>query len=229
MRKLILTLILTVVCNLAFSQYVAFFKFKTDDPATVVTTMTDLMNSDYGKTIPAKVNLFGALFNAEDPTTHAVTFDFANEDDLGAWLNGWAASKEAQLYNSKFQSILEDVSQYIATPVTYNGKDWSPDKVFMFWNMDVKNPSKYVKEWTMFTKKYEAKYKSIGSLGIGMPIVGKSDFSHFVWSGAPNIATALKQLKTMYSDPLFAEYAKNVASIREVKSTYMMQRLITFN
>jgi hypothetical protein len=99
----------------------------------------------------------------------------------------------------------------------------------MFWNMDVKNPSKYVKEWTMFTKKYEAKYKSIGSLGIGMPIVGKSDFSHFVWSGAPDIATALKQLKKMYSDPLFAEYAKNVASIREVKSTYMMQRLITFN
>ena len=229
MRKLTLTLILTVISNLAFSQYVAFFKFKTDDPAAVVATMTDLMNSDYGKTIPAKVNLFGAFFNAEDPTTHAVTFDFANEDDLNSWLNGWATSKEAQLYDSKLQSIVEGISEYIATPVTYNGKDWSPDKVFMFWNMDVKNPSKYVKEWTMFTKKYEAKYKSIGSLGIGMPIVGKSDFSHFVWSGAPNIATALKQLKTMYSDPLFAEYAKNVASIREVKSTYMMQRLITFN
>ena len=109
MRKYTLTLLLAIFCNLAFSQYVAFFKFKTDDPATVVATMTDLMNSDYGKTIPAKVNLFGALFNAEDPTTHAVTFDFANENDLNAWLNGWAVSKEAQLYNSKFQTILEDV------------------------------------------------------------------------------------------------------------------------
>ena len=95
--------------------------------------------------------------------------------------------------------------------------------------MDVTNPSKYAKEWTIFTKKYEAKYGSLGSLGIGLPIVGKSDFSHFVWSGAPDIASALKQLKAMYSDPIFAEYAKNVSSIRKVKSTYMMQRLITFN
>ena len=80
MRKYTLTLVFTIFCNLAFSQYVAFFKFKTDDPSTVVATMTDFMNSDYGKTIPAKVNLFAALFNAEDPTTHAVTFDFANEN-----------------------------------------------------------------------------------------------------------------------------------------------------
>tara|TARA_B100001113_G_C21084572_1_gene611468 strand:- start:818 stop:1507 length:690 start_codon:yes stop_codon:yes gene_type:complete len=229
MRKYILALILTITYNSAFSQYVAFFKFETDDPATVVSTMTDLMNSNYGKTIPAKVNLFGTLFNAEDTSTHAVTFDFMNEDDLNTWLNEWAVSKEAQLFNSKLQTVLEGVSEYVATPVAYNGKDWSPDRVFMFWNMDITNPAKYVKEWTAFTKKYEAKYGSTGSLGIGMPIVGQSDFSHFVWSGGPDVATALKQLKKMYSDPLFSEYAKNVASIRKVKSTYMMQRLITFN
>ena len=229
MKKFLTLLLLVCFSNSISAQYVAFFKFKTDNPETVVSTMTDMMNSDYGKSIPAKVNLFGALFTGEDPTTHAVTFDFANEDDLQKWLNDWSASKEAQLFSSKFNKISEPVSQYIATPVAYNGRDWSPDKVFMFWNMNVKDPSKYVKEWQAFTDKYLAKVGTVGSVGVGQPVVGKTNFSHFVWSGAPDIATALKQTKQMYSDPLFAEFAKKVSSNRNVVSTYMMQRLITFN
>ena len=66
MRKYILTLVLTIFCNIAFSPYVAFFKFKTDDPATVCETMTDVMNSYYRKTIPAKQNIYRALCNTVD-------------------------------------------------------------------------------------------------------------------------------------------------------------------
>ena len=91
------------------------------------------------------------------------------------------------------------------------------------------NTEKYVKEWQAFTDKYLAKVGTVGSVGVGQPVVGKTNFSHFVWSGAPDIATALKQTKQMYSDPLFAEFAKKVSSNRNVVSTYMMQRLITFN
>ena len=140
-----------------------------------------------------------------------------------------ASSKIAQMYSEKFDNISEPISQYIATPVTYDG-DWTPDRVFMMWNMDVSNPAAYAKAFSAFSKKIKKKYSEVGSNGIGQPIVGQTDeYSHFVWAGFPDIATALGTTKKMYSDPMFAEYAQKVAGIRKLKSTYLMARLATFN
>ena len=65
--------------------------------------------------------------------------------------------------------------------------------------------------------------------GIGMPIVGQTDaYSHFVWVGTPDITNALSFTKTLFYDPSFLKYSKKMASLRKQKSTYLMQRLMTF-
>ena len=229
MKNKITLLLFILNLSVASAQYVAFFKFKTNQPAAIVSTMSDMIETDWGKNLPAKVNLFGLYFGGTDKATHAVTFDFMNENDLQKFMSSWASSKIAQMYSEKFDNISEPISQYIATPVAYEG-DWTPDRVFMMWNMDVSNPAAYVKAFSAFSKKIKKKYTEVGSNGIGQPIVGQTDeYSHFVWAGFPDIATALGTTKKMYSDPMFGEYAQKVAGIRKLKGTYLMARLATFN
>ena len=228
MKKLFLIPIILMVSNLVSAQYVAFFKFKTDKPEMVVSTISDMVQSDFGQGIPASINLFALFFAGDDEATHAVTFDFMSENDLQTFMSSWGASKIAQLFSSKFDTISSPVSRYIATPVYYKG-DWSPDQVFMMWNFDVKDPGAFVKGFAAFTDAYTKKVPPSGAYGIGMPIVGQTDaYTHFVWVGAPDIATALSFTKTMYNDPSFLEYSKKMASVRTLKSTYLMQRLMTF-
>ena len=67
------------------------------------------------------------------------------------------------------------------------------------------------------------------SYGLGYPIIGKtSEFTHFVWVGSPDVESALTRTKQMYSDPLFAEFSKNVSGIRKVVNTVLSVRLMDF-
>ena len=95
--------------------------------------------------------------------------------------------------------------------------------------MEVSNPSLYVKEFAEFSESWANKSGLNSSYGVGFPISGKNaDYSHFVWTGAPDIETALSNTKKMFSDPLFAKYSAKVDKIRKLVNTTMMVRLADF-
>ena len=100
----------------------------------------------------------------------------------------------------------------------------------MIYQMEVSNPSLYLKEFQSLSKKLEKKLGIEGnSYGIAIPIVGKnSEFTHFVWQGYPYIKTALSITKSMFSDPLFAEFSKKVSGSRKVINTLMSIRVMDF-
>lgn len=228
MKKAFFLLLTFSITTTTVAQYVTFFKFKTDHPEQVVQTMTDMVASDYGKTIPARINLSALLFAGTEEATHVVTFDFMSEDDLQSFMNSWAVSKEAQLYSAKFSTISTATEQYIATPLYYQG-DWDPDQVFMIWNMDVKDQAAYAQAFVAFTSEYDKKKSYPGSYGIGQPIVGQGgNYSHFIWVGAKDMATSLKATKEMYNDPLFQSFVGKTSDLAELKGTYMMQEIMKF-
>ena len=228
MKKIILIATFLFLSNNAFSQYVAFYKFKTDQPEMVVSILQEMINSDWGKQINGTCNLFQVLFAGNDDSTHIVNFDFMTEKDLNSFLISASGSKMTQLLQSKMRSVTDLKSTYVGTPIWYEG-DWSPDQVFMIYDLDVSDPSTYVKEFTSMSNKLKKKQKIVGSYGVGMPILGQSeDFSHFIRMGAPSVEASLKQTKKIYADPLFAEFNKNVSSIRKIKGTWMMVRLAKF-
>jgi len=228
MKKIILIATFLFLSNNAFSQYVAFYKFKTDQPEMVVSILQEMINSDWGKQINGTCNLFQVLFAGNDDSTHIVNFDFMTEKDLNSFLISASGSKMTQLLQSKMRSVTDLKSTYVGTPIWYEG-DWSPDQVFMIYDLDVSDPSTYVKEFTSMSNKLKKKQKIVGSYGVGMPILGQSeDFSHFIWMGAPSVEASLKQTKKIYADPLFAEFNRNVSSIRKIKGTWMMVRLPKF-
>ena len=80
-----------------------------------------------------------------------------------------------------------------------------------------------------FSQNWAKKSGSNSSYGVGFPISGKNaDYSHFVWTGAPDVETALINTKKMFSDPLFAKYSSKVDKIRKLVNTTMMVRVMDF-
>ena len=100
----------------------------------------------------------------------------------------------------------------------------------MIYQLEVSNTLLYLEEFKSLSKKLEKKLGFDGnSYGIAIPIVGKnSEFTHFVWQGYPDIKTALSITKSMFSDPLFAEFSKKVSGSRKVINTLMSIRVMDF-
>jgi hypothetical protein len=230
MKKLILSLLF--FCTLSINaQYCLFFDIKVDEPEMVVSAMNELMNTDWGKSLEATKSLFTYGPNGTNKATHSIQFCFPNEVAFENAFASYGQSSEAQLiWERKLQGFSEDISQSLNTPIWYNGEDWAEDNVFMIYQMEVSNPSLYLKEFQSLSKKLEKKLGIEGnSYGIAIPIVGKnSEFTHFVWQGYPDIKTALSITKSMFSDPLFAEFSKKVSGSRKVINTLMSIRVMDF-
>lgn len=230
MKKLILSLLF--FCTLSINaQYCLFFDIKVDEPEMVVSAMNELMNTDWGKSLEATKSLFTYGPNGTNEATHSIQFCFPNEVAFENAFASYGQSSEAQLiWERKLQGFSEDISQSLNTPIWYNGEDWAEDNVFMIYQMEVSNPSLYLKEFQSLSKKLEKKLGIEGnSYGIAIPIVGKnSEFTHFVWQGYPDIKTALSLTKSMFSDPLFAEFSKKVSGSRKVINTLMSIRVMDF-
>ena len=230
MKKLILSLLF--FCTLSINaQYCLFFDIKVDEPEMVVSAMNELMMTDWGKNIEATKSLFTYGPNGTNEATHSIQFCFPNEAAFENAFISYGQSGEAQLiWERKLQGFSEDISQSLNTPIWYNGEDWAEDNVFMIYQLEVSNPSLYLKEFQSLSKKLEKKLGIEGnSYGIAIPIVGKnSEFTHFVWQGYPDIKTALSITKSMFSDPLFAEFSKKVSGSRKVINTLMSIRVMDF-
>ncbi len=213
------------------AQYCVFFDLKAENPEMVVSTITAAMNTEWAKNIQATKSLFAYLPNGSTKSTHSLQLCFPNEEAFEKAFMSYGQSMEARLlFDERLPQYSIDVSQSINTPIWYNGQDWANDNVFMLYQMEVTNPSLYLKEFKSFSQKMAKKlgYEN-NSYGLAFPIVGKNaDFSHFAWIGSPDIKTALSNTKKMLSDPLFAEFSSKVSGIRKVVNSVMSVRVMDF-
>ena len=213
------------------AQYCVFFDFKAENPEMVVSTITAAMNTEWAKNMQATKSLFAYLPNGSTKSTHSLQLCFPNEEAFESAFMSYGESMAVRLlFDERLPQYSIDVSQSINTPIWYNGKDWANDNVFMLYQMEVTNPSLYLKEFKSFSQKMAKKlgYEN-NSYGLAFPIVGKNaDFSHFAWIGSPDIKTALSNTKKMLSDPLFAEFSGKVSGIRKVVNSVMSVRVMDF-
>ena len=213
------------------AQYCVFFDFKAENPEMVVSTITAAMNTEWAKNLQGTKSLFAYLPNGSTESTHSIQFCFPTEEAFENAFMSYGQSMDARLLlDERLPEYSIEVSQSINTPIWYNGQDWANDNVFMLFQMEVTNPSLYLKEFKKFSQKMAKKlgYEK-NSYGLAFPIVGKNaDFSHFVWIGSPDIKTALSNAKKMLNVPLFAEFSAKVSGIRKVVNTVMSVRVMDF-
>ena len=172
--------------------------------------------------------MFAYQFNGTNEATHSVQFCFPDEASFASFSTSWNSSLVAQVFGEKLNKYIEPVNQALNTPVWFQN-DWTPDQVFFIYQMEVSNPALYVKEFAEFSQNWAKKSGLNSSYGVGFPISGKNaDYSHFVWTGAPDVETAFTVTKKMFSDPLFAKYSAKVDGIRKLVNTTMMVRVMDF-
>jgi len=227
MKKLILLFCIVLTSSLN-AQYCAFYDFEANEPEMVVSTLKAMMDSEWGKNIQGTKSLFQYSFNGTNGATHSVQFCFQNEDGLQQFMMSFAGSPMIQLLGEKLGKYITPISQQLNTPAWFQN-DWSNDQVFMIWQINVTDSSKYAGTFIPFAKKMMKKMGIKNSFGLGYPILGKNnDYTHFVWSGAPDVKTALSRTKTMYADPDFAKFNTTVNDIRSITNTVLMVRLMDF-
>ena len=224
--------LLLILSSLSLNaQYCVFFDFKAENPEMVVSTISKAMNTEWAKNIEGTKSLFAYLPNGTTASTHSLQFCFPNEQAFEKAFMSYGQSMDVQLlFDERLPEYSIEVSQSINTPVWYNGEDWAEDNVFMLYQMEVTNPSLYLKEFKSFSMKMAKKlgYEE-NSFGLAFPIVGKNaDFSHFAWIGSPDIKTALSNSKKMLTDPLYATFSGKVSDIRKVVNTVMSVRVMDF-
>lgn len=224
--------LLLILSSLSLNaQYCVFFDFKAENPEMVVSTISKAMNTEWAKNIEGTKSLFAYLPNGTTASTHSLQFCFPNEQAFEKAFMSYGQSMDVQLlFDERLPEYSIEVSQSINTPVWYNGEDWAEDNVFMLYQMEVTNPSAYLKEFKSFSMKMAKKlgYEE-NSFGLAFPIVGKNaDFSHFAWIGSPDIKTALSNSKKMLTDPLYATFSGKVSDIRKVVNTVMSVRVMDF-
>ena len=224
--------LLLILSSLSLNaQYCVFFDFKAENPEMVVSTISKAMNTEWAKNIEGTKSLFAYLPNGTTASTHSLQFCFPNEQAFEKAFMSYGQSMDVQLlFDERLPEYSIEVSQSINTPVWYNGEDWAEDNVFMLYQMEVTNPSAYLKEFKSFSMKMAKKlgYEE-NSFGLAFPIVGKNaDFSHFAWIGSPDIKTALSNFKKMLTDPLYATFSGKVSDIRKVVNTVMSVRVMDF-
>ena len=227
MKKIILLLALIISSNIATSQYCTFYEFEAENPEIVVQTLSKMMDTEWAKKIAGSKTLFQYAFNGESEDTHVMQFCFPDEGAFQNFMLSFQDSPLVHLLGEKLNSSINNVSDWLGTPAWYQN-DWSNDQVFMFWRMQVSDPAIYASAFVPFAKKMMKKMNISNSMGLGIPILGQSSFSHFVWAGAPDVETALKRTKEMYADPEFAKFSKQVSGIRKVVNTRMMIRVLDF-
>ena len=229
--KRILMLLIFVSTISAKAQYCVFFDFKAENPEMVLSTITAAMKTDWAKNIKGTKSLFAYLPNGSTESTHSIQFCFPNEEAFENAFMSYGQSMDVRLLlDERLREYAIDVSQSINTPIWYNGEDWAEDNVFMLYQIEVTNPSAYLKEFKNFSQKMAKKLQSEeNSYGIAYPIVGKNaDFSHFVWIGSPDIKTALSKTKKMHSDPLFMDFSSKVSGLSKIVNTVMTVRLMDY-
>jgi hypothetical protein len=98
----------------------------------------------------------------------------------------------------------------------YEQGDWTKDTVFAVFEMNIKNEDAYLTAYKTMTDKMVAQGQISGSYGIERVVAG-TDFSHFAFIGASDVASLMETLATLdMKNPDFKEFQTAVRRNRSI-------------
>ena len=221
MKKILLSLLLS--SGLIFADghgmekdtYYAFFGITANNPPAVVAAMDKFNSSDCGKASPSTVALMGEAFNGDEPSTHTfvVTYEGAQEiDETLAIIN---ACPEYAEFLTEMAAVSVPTEQ-ILNKVVYEGGDWTEERAFAVFEMNVRNEASYLEAYKKFTDASIASGQLTGAFGLQRSIAS-TDYTHFAFIAESNMADLMATMDTLNVDnPDFAEFQNSVRRNRSI-------------
>ena len=122
-----------------------------------------LMNTAFGKSLPATVALYQEAFNGEQAHTHTLGFTFQNAEQMQEAWSMWFTSEEVMEWEKTINPISDNTGEWMTMPLVLEG-DVSSDNVFMRWALHVTGDSnEYIKQWMKFTEGAKNRGLEMGS------------------------------------------------------------------
>ena len=231
--KTIYTLLITFIATAtSFAQPIqCFFAISTENPREVMMATDRLMNTEFGKSLPATVALYQEAFNGEQAHTHTLGFTFQNAERMQEAWGMWFTSEEVMEWEKMINPISDNTGEWMTMPLVLEG-DVSSDNVFMRWALNVTGDSnEYMKQWMKFTEGAKNRGMEMGSYGLSAVVAGvaENDMTHFVFIGAPDIPTMMQRMTKLQQDEEFKAFSARVGDIRTILHQDMIMAIAAWN
>ena len=210
--------------------YIATYSFTVSNPSEYVKALDELMDSDWGKSFPAGVNLHQYVFNGYDDATHIVVLNYEDTESLGKGTESFS-DPIFQAHLSQTASLIEPVEQSLNMKLISGGNyDAENNQVYTIYRMKVNDAASYAKAYSKVTKAQEEAGNVAGSYGLRAQMGGSVNYyTHYAYTSAGSMTEAMQSAETLYSSDSFAEFSKEVDGNREIRNISIIQTVKTYN
>ena len=221
MKKILLTLLIS--SGLVFADdhgmekdtYYAFFGIAANNPPAVVAAMDKFNASDCGQASPSSVALMGEAFNGNEPSTHTFVVTYEGAEEIDETLSIINACPEYAEFLTEMAAVSVPTEQ-ILNKVVYEVGDWTQERAFAVFEMNVRNEASYLEAYKKFTDASVASGLLTGAFGIQRAIAS-SEYTHFAFIGAENMTELMGFMNSLDMDnPDFAEFQNSVRRNRSI-------------
>ena len=216
--------------SLFAAGYIATYSFTVSNPSEYVKALDELMDSDWGKSFPAVVNLHQYVFNGYDDATHIVVLNYEDTESLGKGTKSFS-DPIFQAHLEQTASLIEPVEQSLNMKLISGGNyDAENNQVYTIYRMKVNDAASYAKAYSKVTKAQEEAGNVAGSYGLRAQMGGSVNYyTHYAYTSAGSMTEAMQSAETLYSSDSFAEFSKEVDGNREIRNISIIQTVKTYN
>ena len=213
------------ISNLNAAPLHSYYCFSTTQPQEVVASMDSWLTSEAAKGLPT-VRLWSMALNGELPETHCVVFENANEDGFESMLQIFS-STEGQEFLSNFEEITVDGLEGAGTPIkSYGDTDFSKNRALMLFNVSVRNPKVYIKQWSELM---ESSNINGSATLFEDTFTGVEKRTHYVGISGPSLAEVRAYLAETLKSEAGREFLRKSAKVRKLISVNLMYHIKSWN
>ena len=156
MKKLLLTLMLTLSSQQLLAQQFQTFDMVVTDPAGVIAAMNKLQASPTGQQSTASVYLYQYIANGESLATHQILVVYPSSEEMDANILRYSTSPDWAEFLADMQEVATVESEGVGQILAMGGDVDSPlvtapGRTNMYFQMSVSDPAAYASAWSDFT------------------------------------------------------------------------------
>ena len=195
---------------------------RVSNPGVFLAALEMLNNSD--ATDGQHVTVWAAAFDGSSPSTHTVVVEYNSIEHYDRAI----AKRDASPAWPRFGAMVGDASELLSTRMAVQllvkGSGWREHGALVATAMSVSDPAAYAAAFARMTEAVD----NPGSIRLMQMRFGGEGTTHVALFSGPNAAALNNSLDEMLASDAYARFARDVADIRQIRTTTMLRRVRTF-
>ena len=217
MKKLLLTLMLTLSSQQLLAQQFQTFDMVVTDPAGVIAAKNKLQASPTCQQSTASVYLYQYIANGESLATHQILVVYPSSEEMDANILRNATSPDWAEFLADMQEVATVESEGVGQILAMGGDVDSPlvtapGRTNMYFQMSVSDPAAYASAWSDFTSANAG--TGVVSYLSSVAAFGSNPTTHVVSNVYSSVGEAVSNLPQNYEGwEAFSQRVKNIRTI----------------